>query len=175
MNSQATLPRGLTLRVNTNLGGFTLAQQLKSYANFNSFTIAGRVFAADIVQNNAGEFLAVTLISNLSDGDDGVTVTFNNSNGIMGLFKKGFLPVGRMVTIIGHINGTSSTYVKDGQVYDRKRPNIHMTGVAILEGGLGPMPKDKQPEAAARRVPGRKPAVDQTPDLAAAAAANSDY
>lgn len=151
--------------------------QIKSYAQFNSFTVAGRVFAAELASNNGSEFLAVTLITNCVNDDNGVTVTFNNSNGMLGLYKKGWLPVGRQLTITGHIASVSSTYTKNGEVFDRKRPNIHLTGATLLDGGLGPMPADKSagmtPANAVRK--GRRPVQDQTPDLAANAAANADY
>ena len=100
---------------------------MTSYANFNTVTFSGRVFNAELVND---EFLAVTVISNLSDGDEGVTVTFNNSNGMMGLFQKGYLPVGRQVTVVGRIKSVSETYLdkKSGQTKLRKRPNIHLEG-----------------------------------------------
>ena len=143
-----------------------MAQQ-QSFANFNSITVQGRVFAAEIAENNGGEFLAVTLITNLVNGDGGMTVTFNNSNGIMGLYKKGYLPVGRQLTIVGHVASVTSTYEKGGQTYDLKRPKMHLTGAALLDGGLGPAPKDAQMGTkAVRRTATKK-------DLQAAAAANA--
>lgn len=143
-----------------------MAQQ-QSYANFNSITVQGRVFAVELVENNGGEFLAVTLITNLVNGDNGMTVTFNNSNGIMGLFNKGYLPVGRQLTIVGHVASITSTYEKGGKTYDLKRPKMHLTGAALLDGGLGPAPKDAE-MGAARRTPaaaGRTPEVDSTPEV----------
>ena len=132
---------------------------MTSYANFNTVTFSGRVFNAEIVN---GEFLAVTVISNLADGDEGVTITFNNSNGMMGLFQKGFLPVGRQVTVVGRIKSVSETYLdkKSGQTKLRKRPNIHLEGVSIPQGGLGPMPADK---TATRAVGAVVAPVDATP------------
>ena len=62
----------------------------KTYANFNSCTFQGRVFDATVANGQYGEFVAITIITNLADDSDGVTVTFNNSNG--------YLPLPRRVT-----------------------------------------------------------------------------
>ena len=151
----------------------------KIYANFNQFTVTGRIFSAEIVTRTGSPFLSATVITNcVKDDEVGTTVSFTNSNGLMALFQKGLLPVGREVTLTGHISGVSSTYVKDGQVYDRKRPDIHLVGVTILDGGLGRLPADKAgvtPANAVKRVARRPVQTDATPDLAANAAANGEY
>ncbi len=141
--------------------------QVKSYANFNSVTFQGRISNVDIVDGQYGEFIAVTVLSNMADGDDkAVSIVFNNSNGLLGLHKKGFLPVGRQVTLTGHISGVSETYEKDGELQLRKRPQISLTEVQIPTGGLGPMPADKEaaPTNTVKRVARRfEPKVDATP------------
>ena len=99
----------------------------KIYANFNQFSVTGRIFSAEIVTRTGSPFLSATVITNcVKDDEVGTTVSFTNSNGLMALFQKGLLPVGREVTLTGHISEVSSTYVKDGQVYDRKRPDIQL-------------------------------------------------
>ncbi len=144
--------------------------QVKSYANFNSVTFQGRISNVDIVDGQYGEFIAVTVLSNMADGDDkAVSIVFNNSNGLLGLHKKGFLPVGRQVTLTGHISGVSETYEKDGELQLRKRPQISLTEVQIPTGGLGPMPADKEaaPTNTVKRVARRfEPKVDATPEVA---------
>ena len=55
---------------------------------------------------------------------DGVTVTFNNSNGLLSLAKKGHLTKGRMVHITGHISGVTEVYEKDGVTQLLKRPRL---------------------------------------------------
>ena len=155
----------------------------KIYANFNQFSVTGRIFNAEIVTLKDGtQFLSASLITNcVKDDQVGTTVSFTNSNGLLSLFRSGKLPVGREVTLTGHISEVSSTYVgTDGKVYDRKRPDIHMVGVTILDGGLGRLPADKAgvtPANAVKqgRVARRPVQTDATPDLAANAAANGDY
>lgn len=118
----------------------------KSYSQFNSVSLQARVYNAEIVTTATGKFLAVTLITNLKDGDDGVTVTFNNSNGLMSLFEKGYLPNGRMVTVTGHIDNISETYTdKTGELKMRMRPQMHLVQAVAH---VGPMPQDKATPAA---------------------------
>jgi len=121
----------------------------KVYAQFNSVSIQARVYHAEVVTTATGKFLAVTLITNLKDGDEGITVTFNNSNGLMSLFEKGYLPNGRMVTVTGHINDVSETYTnKEGVLTMRQRPQIHLVQA---NAHVGPMPQDKG-AAAPRKI-----------------------
>ncbi len=118
----------------------------KTYAAFNSVSVQARVFNAEIVTTATGKFLAVTLITNLKDGDDGITVTFNNSNGLMSLFEKGYLPNGRMVTVSGHVDSISETYTdKAGELKLRQRPQMHLVQAVAH---VGPMPQDKAAPAA---------------------------
>ena len=130
----------------------TLTTNFRSFAQFNSFTVQGRINHAEVVDSPKGSFLAVTVITNFQNDDEGYTVTFNNSNGLMALFEKGFLPKGRMVTVTGHIAYVRETYTnKDGEVQLLKRPNIHLIDAQIPTGGLGAMPADKS-EKTVRRV-----------------------
>ena len=123
----------------------------KTYAAFNALTIQGRIANVDLASSNGTEFIAVTVISNLMNDDEGVTVKFTNSNGLKALFEKGFLPVGRLVTVTGHIKSIAETYTnKDGEVVMLKRPQISLVDAQIPTGGLGPMPATE--DAPKRRV-----------------------
>ena len=143
----------------------------KTYANFNSFTVQGRVFNAEIVQNNGNEWLSVTVITNPVDDSDGYTVTFNSSNGLMSLYRSGWLMNGRQVTVTGHISKISEFYEKDGELIVRKRPTIHLVDAQIPTGGLGPCPADKtetKPTAGRRVIrpsdaAKTAPVADETP------------
>ena len=116
------------------------------YAQFNALTVTGRIFNAEIATNpkNGEQFLSVSVISTaMKDGAD-LVYTFTNNNGLMGLYNKGYFCAGRQVTITGHIANVSEVYTtKTGEVRLRKRPEIKLVGVTVLEGGLGPMPQDK--------------------------------
>ena len=130
-----------------------MTTNFRSFAQFNSFTVQGRIYNAELVENKNGTFLAVTVITNCLNDDEGMTVTFNNSNGLMALFEKGFLPNGRMVTVTGHIAYVRETYIdkQTGEVTMLKRPSIHLVDAQIPTGGLGAMPADK-PENTVRKV-----------------------
>ena len=147
-----------------------------TYANFNTVSFQGVVLNVDIVDGQYGEFAAITLISNLADdksgADTGVTITFNNSNGLLSLHKKGWLPVGRQVTVTGILSGVSETYEKDGELQLRKRPQISLKSETV-QLHTGAMPKDKEAPAAStsgKRVIRRfetkvEPTVDPTPSV----------
>ena len=128
-----------------------MTQTNKTYAAFNALTIQGRVANVDLATSGGNEFIAVTVISNLMNDDEGVTIKFTNSNGLKALYEKGFLPVGRMVTVTGHIKSIAETYTnKDGEVVMLKRPQISLVDAQIPTGGLGAMPSTE--DAPKRRV-----------------------
>ena len=147
----------------------------QTFANFNTVSFQGVVLNVDIVEGQYGEFAAITLISNLADdksgADTGVTIAFNNSNGLLGLAKKGWLPAGRQVTVTGILAGVSETYEKDGELQLRKRPQITLDSKTV-QMHTGAMPAEKQAPAATsgKRVIRRfetkvEPAVDATPAI----------
>ena len=150
----------------------------KTYANFNSISFQGVVSNVDVVNGQYGEFAAITIITNLADdangNDTGITVTFNNSNGLLKLHKAGWLPKGRQVTVTGTLAGVSETYEKDGELVVRKRPQISLKSETV-QLHTGAMPKDKQAPAVtsvkrvARRFDAKvAPTVDATPEVAEA-------
>ena len=98
----------------------------KSYQTFNTVTFEANVFNVDVVDGQYGEYAAVTLIGNFATDDGGFTIRFNNSNGILGLFRKGHLMNGRRVMVTGRIESVAQVYFdkKDGQTKMLKRPQI---------------------------------------------------
>ena len=146
-----------------------------TYSNFNTVSFQGVVLNVDIVEGQYGEFAAITLISNLADdksgADTGVTIAFNNSNGLLALAKSGWLPNGRQVTVTGTLAGVSETYEKAGELHVRKRPQISLKSETV-QMHTGAMPKEKQAPAATsgKRVIRRfeakvEPTVDPTPAI----------
>ena len=115
----------------------------KTYAQFNTLTITGRVSHTELVESKNGEFLAVTLLSDLKDDGEAVAVTFNTSNGLMSLSKKGFLNNGRMLTVTGHLDSFTELYfdAKMGKTRRLKRAKLHLVQAQVLSGGLGPAKK----------------------------------
>ena len=117
----------------------------KTYAQFNTVSVTGRVYNAEVVTYNGSEFLSVTLITTLQDDGQEITVKFTNSNGLKNLQKEGYLPTGRLMTVTGHIVDVTSTYTnKDGQIVMLKRPQMKLNNVVVADGALGPIPADKR-------------------------------
>jgi len=114
-----------------------------NYAQFNQFTATGRISHAEVVPMESGEFLSVSIITTLMKDGPEVEITFTNSNGLLALNKKGYFGKGREVTITGHVASVEQTYLdkKSGQTMMKKRPEIHLIGANVPEGGLGRMPK----------------------------------
>ena len=114
----------------------------KNYAGFNTATIEGRILHAEMVTYNGDTWLNVSVIQNLQDDDAGCVFEFNNRNGLMALFQKGYLPAGRRVHLTGHMKEISSVYTeeKTGEVKLRKRPLVKMDQAQVT---LGAMPSKK--------------------------------
>ena len=155
------LSRALFLRVHLH---FHFMSDYTNYAQFNAWTFTGRVLATKVLDGAEGEYMAVTMITTLLKDGPEVTIEFYNSNGLLGLQKKGWLPAGRQLTVTGHISGVTQTYEKDGQICLKKRPEIKLQGATVLEGGLGPMPKEKMPSTAGQVVV-QQPYVEKAPTL----------
>ena len=129
--SSTSIKPSARVRNNTNADGYTV------WADITSATIGGRLFHAELVTNNESEFLAITMITALRDGDaTGTQVKFNTSDaGLMKLFAGGHLPNGRRMTCLGRIKSVASHYVnKDGLVVPLKRPQMELKGVSLQLG-----------------------------------------
>ena len=136
--------------------------EYRNYAQFNTLTVTGGIHHAELVERNGNEWLSITVITTPETDGPALNSTVTNSNRLMGLFKKGWLPAGRQVTVTGHIASVSQVYEDEkGNMQMLKRPKLHLKGATILDGGLGPMPKDKMPSTAGQVINGAP--VDSTP------------
>lgn len=114
---------------------------MKTYAQFNSLSITGRVSHIELVNHNDSEFLAISLLTELKDDGEAVSVTFNISTPqLMGLYKKGHLNNGRMLTVTGHLDSFTELYfdAKLGKTRRLKRAKMALKQAQVLAGGLGP-------------------------------------
>lgn len=149
-----------------------------SYASFNNFAVDGVIYNITELDGKYGKCIAITLITHLMDEDEGCTVEFFDSKGLMALYQKGFLPTGRRVTCTGHIKSVAETYTsKEGEVIMLKRPKITLVDAQIPTGGLGPLPLADKATNTVRRtnvvvkpaqaksagLPEVTPVVDSTP------------
>jgi len=112
----------------------------RTFALFNTLTITGRLSFAEVVKGNNGDYLSVTLISELTDGAEGISVSFTTNNGLMSLFNKGYLNKGRMITVTGHLNKFEETYFnkQTGKRAILQRPRLSLGQAQVLHGGMGP-------------------------------------
>ena len=135
----------------------------KIYASFNTLTITGRVYHAEVVNGQYGEFLAVTLMTELQDDGESVCVQFNNTNGLLALAKKGWLNNGRRVTVTGHLRSFTELYFDKevGKTKRLKNARLVLDKAVVFDGGLGPAKK------AETEVPAGDIEIDDTPDLPA--------
>ena len=110
-----------------------------TYAQFNVLTITGRVSHAEVVEGKYGEFLAVTVLTELVNDGKTVAVQFNNTNGLLGMVKKGHELKGRLVTVTGHLEGFTELYFdkKAGKTKRLQRPRLNLGQAQVLPGGLG--------------------------------------
>jgi hypothetical protein len=131
-----------------------------SYAQFNTLTITGRVNHAEIVTGQYGEFLALTLLSELVSDAEPIAIKIRSNNGLMKAFHNGNLPNGRRLTVTGHLSGMSELFLNKttGKRAVRKRPEISMTNVVIMDGGYGPKPKADKNDGAVVEI-------DDAPEL----------
>ena len=119
-----------------------MAYTQDSYAQMNTLVLTGRVFNAEKVSGQYGDFLALTVITTLTKNGQEAVVTINSSNGLLNLWEQGFLPTGREITVTGHIDELKFVYTaNDGTVRTLKRPEMKLSGAQILTGGLGRSPK----------------------------------
>ena len=104
----------------------TAAGVEKTYANFrdfNNIVVEARILHTEVKAGKYGEFVEVTAVTTLKDGEQGVAVRFISSNGALKLAKGGHLMNGRRVHITGQVSGFSSHYVNaDGVIIQLQRP-----------------------------------------------------
>ena len=118
-----------------------------SYAQFNSLTITGRVAHAELVDGQYGEFLKVSLMTELKDDTPSISVQFNTTNGLMSLYKGGYLNNGRSVTVTGHLESFTELYFdqKTGKTRRLQRPRLQLSKAVVFDGGLGAPKRDEAP------------------------------
>ena len=114
-----------------------------TYAQFNTLTITGRVSHAEVVEGQYGEFLSVTLLTELKDDAPAIAVQFTNKNGLLSFVKKGYELKGRQVTVTGHLDGFTEIYFdkKLGKSKRLQRPRLNLGQAVVFSGGLGPAKK----------------------------------
>ena len=151
--------------------------EYKTYAQFGSATFTGGIVEITMLNNSVGEYLAITL-KHAARGEthkDGVAefaVKFYCSDrGMIGLYKKGWLPRGRKVTVMGKLTDIQTSYEKEGQVYLLQCPRLQLSDAVVVDGGLGPAKQEAMPSTPRQVINStpiekqQEPAVDETPAM----------
>lgn len=136
----------------------------KSYAMFNALTITGRVSHAEVVKGQYGDFLSLTLLSELQNDAEAIAISIRSNNGLLSMFQGGRLNNGRNITVTGHIQNFSEVYTdkKTGKRGMRKRPLLTLKNAVVLDGGYGPGPKRDDSDVEGLND---TPPVDETPEV----------
>ena len=117
----------------------------KVYASFNTLTITGRVYHAEVVKGQYGEFLAVTLMTELTDdGGFRLRTVQQHLTACSRLPRKGWLNNGRRVTVTGHLKSSFTELYFDkklGKTKRLKNARLILDKAVVFDGGLGPAKK----------------------------------
>ena len=131
----------------------------KVYAQHNTLTVTGRVVSCKIVNGKNGEFLALALLHNAEDGDNGIEYRVTLNGGLLSFVKKGYDLNKRMLTVTGHMTTPEAYYTDaEGAIQLLQRPRVRMTDCVVMTGGLGPSPKKMDVKAPVRADVVIKPA-----------------
>ena len=117
----------------------------KTYASFNSMTIAGRVASVEVKEGQYGEYASITLYTELVDDGETIAVQFTNTNGLLTMVKNGTLAKGRRLTVTGHMTKFEVIYFDkaSGKYLPLQKPRLTLKQAVVFDGGLGATPKDK--------------------------------
>lgn len=102
-------------------------------------TISGRVAACEVKEGQYGEYLSVTLYTELVNDGETIAVQFTNRNGLLSLAKAGHLEKGRRMTVTGHMTKFEVIYFDkaQGKYLPLKKPRITLGEAVVFSGGLG--------------------------------------
>ena len=123
----------------------TTSNDKKTFADFNTLTISGRVSFAEVVDGQYGEFLSLTVLSDLVSDGAAIAIKIKSNNGLLDTFIKSNRDwTGRAITVTGHLSGFSETYFdkKTGKTGVRRRPELKLSNAVVMSGGYGAYKKE---------------------------------
>ena len=102
-------------------------------------TIAGRVGYSEVKTGKYGEYLSVTLYTELMDNGPTHQVVFTIKGSLLGLAKAGHLEKGRRLTVTGHMSQFEVIYFNEeqGKYLPLQKPRLTLVDATVLPGGLG--------------------------------------
>ena len=127
----------------------------KTYAQFNTMTIIGRVYFKEDYTYQGKNLTKVQLATELKNDGESYRVEFTLDDRQMAeYFSKG-----RYITVTGHLNGIEEIFFdkKVGKTRRHTMPLLKLSKVSVMPGGYGPV--KKQESAPASDI------IDMAPDL----------
>jgi hypothetical protein len=128
---------------------------IKTYAQFNTLTIVGRVYHKEDYTYQGKELTKLILATELKNDGESYRVEFTIDDRQMAeYFTKG-----RYVTVTGHLNGVEEIFFdkKVGKTRRHTMPLLKLSKVQVMPGGYGAV--KKQEEATSDDI------IDMAPDL----------
>ena len=138
----------------------TTSNDKKTFADFNTLTITGRVSFAEVIDGQYGEFLSLTVLSDLINDGQAISINIKSNNGLLDTFKKSNRDwTGRVLTVTGHLSGFSETYFdkKKGKTGVRRRPELTLSNAVVMSGGYGAYKKEDAGEVVIDEAPALEP------------------
>ena len=134
----------------------------KTYASYNSMTVAGRVANAEVKTGKWGEYLSVTLYTEFVDDGPTHAVQFTIKGSLLGLAKSGHFENGRRLTVTGHMTKFEVIYFNEeqGKYLPLLKPRVTLSDAVVFDGGLGAPAKTIEN----KQVPGDAP-IDMAPPM----------
>ena len=113
----------------------------KTYAQFNTLTIQGRVYHKEDYTYQGKELTKLILCTELKNNGESYRVEFTLDDRQMAdYFSKG-----RYVTVTGHLNGIEEIFFdkKVGKTRRHTMPLLKLSKVSVMPGGYGPVKKQE--------------------------------
>ena len=127
----------------------------KTYAQFNTLTIVGRVYHKEDYTYQGKELTKLILATELKNNGESYRVEFTIDDRQMAeYFSKG-----RYVTVTGHLNGIEEIFFdkKVGKTRRHTMPLLKLSKVSVMPGGYGAVKKQEDTKS--------DDIIDMAPDL----------
>ena len=113
----------------------------KSYAQFNTLTIVGRVYHSEDYTYQGKELTKIVLATELKNEGESYRVEFTTDDKMMA----SYFTKGRYITVTGHLNGVEEIFFdkKVGKTRRHAMPLLKLSKVTVMPGGYGAVKKQE--------------------------------
>ena len=114
---------------------------IKTYAQFNTLTIVGRVYHTEGYTYQGKELTKIILATELKNDGESYRVEFTTDDSTMA----SYFSKGRYVTVTGHLNGIEEIFFdkKAGGTRRHQMPLLKLSKVSVMPGGYGAVKKQE--------------------------------